>query len=124
MSRFGIIPKNAKFLDFAPYYVTKDGKTVFSMLTGKAMKQHIYTSQYNRQSLKVFLRHKDGTKRWHNVHRLVASLFVVNYKISTHKTVKHRDDNTFNNSHTNLVWVGPKKIVYPTNDETFSKGER
>lgn len=122
--RFGIIPKGAKLLSFAPYYVTKDGKTVFSMLTGKVMKQHVCVSERNKQTLKVCLRHKDGTKHWHSVHRLVASLFVVNYKISTHKTVKHRDNDVFNNSYTNLVWYAGKKGRYPKSVRLSTTGER
>lgn len=121
--RFGIIPKGAKMLPFAPYYVTKDGKTVFSMLTGKAMKQHICVSPTGKQCLKVCLRHRDGTKHWHSVHRLVASLFVVNYKISTHKTVKHRDNDVFNNSYANLVYVG-KKSKQPKSVRLSTTGER
>ena len=107
--RFGIIPKNAKLLDFAPYYVTKDGKTVYSMITGKPMSQHLQKMTTGKPGyLQVFLRHHDGTSHWNKVHRLVAKCFVVNYKPSTHKEVGHKDNNKQNNNYTNLYWTDHK----------------
>ena len=119
--RFGIIPKNAKLLDFAPYYVTKDGSTVFSMISGRPIKQRIQTlTRVNKKGeritkpgyVQVWLRHKDGVYHWHKVHRLVASLFVVNYKPSTQKEVGHKDNNKLNNHYTNLYWTDHRGNVH------------
>ena len=106
MERFGIIPNNAKLLDFAPYYVTNDGLTVYSMITGKPLKQHLQKLTTGKPGyLQVWLKHKDGTSHWHKVHRLVAKLFVVNYKPSTNKEVGHKDNNKQNNHYKNLYWT-------------------
>jgi hypothetical protein len=114
--RFGLIPKNAKLLDFAPYYVSKDGKVVFSMITGKIISQH----RDHRGRLQVFLRHSDGSKHWHKVHRLVASLFVVNYKPSTQREVGWADNNRGNNCYTNLYWAEHGKLILAGRVATFS----
>jgi hypothetical protein len=94
------LPPNAKMLDFASYYVSRDGRTVYSMITGKPLKQIL-----SRGSYQVWLVHKDGTSHWHKVNRLVAQCFVVNYKISSHKLVGYKDGNKLNNHYTNLQWV-------------------
>lgn len=104
--RFGIIPKNAKLLDFASYYVTKDGLTVYSMISARPLKQALQKMTTGKPGyLKVWLLHKDGTSHWHSVHRLVAKLFVVNYKPSEYKEVGHKDNNKLNNHYKNLYWT-------------------
>lgn len=110
--RFGIIPKNAKLLDFAPYYVTKDGLTVFSMLTGKPLKQTLQLLPDGKTgSRQVWLRHTDGTRRWHKVHRLVASLFVANYQPLNKNEVAFKDNNKQNTHYTNLYWATHSSII-------------
>lgn len=119
--RFGLIPVNAKLLSFAPYYVTKDGKTVFSMITGKPIKQNLEIRGNKRAYYRVWLRHKDGTKHWHKVSRLVASLFVMNYKPSTQGEVGWTDGNSLNNSHTNLYWASHGRLIISNRIRNFSK---
>lgn len=114
---YWVVPKDAKLLDFAPYWVTKDGKTVFSMITGKPLKQTRQkltwvdcngNKKHKSGYFKVWLKHKDGTSHWHSVHRLVAKLFVVNYKPSVYKEVGHKDNDKQNNHYTNLYWTDHK----------------
>lgn len=109
------IPPGAKLLPFAPYYITKDGKTVFSMITWRPLKQHLQVlnmldkdGNKRKGYLQVFLKCKDGKSRWFRVHRLVAMMFVRNYKPGKYKVVGHKDNDKLNNYYKNLYWTDYK----------------
>ena len=63
-------------------------------------------SVHNKGSLRVDL-YRDGKRKHHKVHRLVAEAFIPN--TDNKPQVMHKDGNKQNNSFTNLEWV--------TNDE-------
>lgn len=52
---------------------------------------------------------KDGKKKKHSVHRLIALHFLK--KISGKNEVNHKDGNHFNNSLENLEWVTPGENI-------------
>jgi len=120
------VPKNAKLLSFAPYWVSNDGSIVYSLLSGRTIVQHPKSlgiggllgkgargpAGKTGGPLRVYLRHHDGTCHWHEVGRLVAQCFVVNYKVSSHKIVAYKDNNKQNNNYKNLVWIARKDVTF------------
>lgn len=70
----------------------------------KIMKQSRTTTGYKKVEL-----YKDGKRKSHKVHRLVAIAFIPNPKNKPH--INHIDGNTVNNSVDNLEWCTPKENV-------------
>lgn len=105
-----MVPKYCKELDFAPYYVSRDGRRVVSLISGKELKLQQQVMVTGKPGyLQVWLVHKDGSKRWHKVHRLVAKLFVQNPQLLPE--VNHKDGNKLNNDFRNLEWVSHKRNI-------------
>ena len=62
----------------------------------------------NGQRLQVTLS-KEGVKKAHGVHRLVAEAFIVNDYPDSKTQVNHKDNNRYNNCVDNLEWVSPSE---------------
>lgn len=77
------------------YYVREDGR-VFKC-DGREMKGNINSYGYRVVSLT-----KDGVKKDHKVHRLVAMAFIPNP--NDYGCVNHKDGNKLNNAMSNLEW--------------------
>ena len=59
--------------------------------------------------MQVMLKCKDdGKSRCFKVHRLVAMMFVRNYKPGKYKEVGHKDNDKLNNHYKNLYWTDHK----------------
>lgn len=88
-----------------PITVSEDGTEVY--FQGKLLNQYLikstkHSSGYRCCSIK-------NTQYY--IHRIVAEAFVTNLHPVSHKLVIHKDCNTLNNHHTNLIW-GNNKTVY------------
>lgn len=65
----------------------------------------ILIQRVKKDYLTIGLR-KKGIRKWHQVHRLVASAFIPN--INNLKQVNHKDENKLNNKVENLEWCSAK----------------
>lgn len=84
------------------YQVTSWGR-VYDSVTGRFLKPEIHCKGY----LRVDLFDKNGKRKHHKVHRLVAKAFIDNPR--NLPQVNHIDGNNQNNSITNLEWVNNKE---------------
>lgn len=96
--------------DFTDYAVTSDGKAVYSVLTGRKMKQRQRPNGY----MEVSIKGDDGVQRSAGVHRLVASVYVKKPEFrpgsgKVRLVVNHKDGDKTNNDYTNLEWVTYKE---------------
>lgn len=82
---------------YEDYQVTSWGR-VFNKTSGKFVYQEVHHKGYLRVDL-----FKDGERKHHKVHRLVAQAFIPNP--DGKPQVNHIDGNNQNNSVTNLEWV-------------------
>ena len=75
------------------------------------VKEHIMkpnthgTCDYHR----VGLIDNNGTRKYHTIHKLVATAFIENN--NNHKEINHKDGNKQNNSVENLEWVTPSENI-------------
>lgn len=79
------------------YAATEDGQ-IWSYKSNKFLKQSPDTKGYSIVTL-----YKDGTKKSHSVHRLIAETFLPNP--NSLPEVNHLDENKTNNSVNNLQWT-------------------
>lgn len=92
-----------KWLGISGYnnYLVSDKGNVFSVKSGKILKQSISTGGYPQVNLSENFKRKSI-----NVHRLVAESFI---KTNNNKLqVNHIDEDKTNNNVLNLEWVTPK----------------
>ena len=80
------------------YQVTSWGR-IYCVDSEKYLRQEEHAKGY----LRVDLYGKDGKRKHHKVHRLVAKAFIPNP--DDKPQVNHKDGNKQNNSFTNLEWV-------------------
>jgi len=73
-----------------------------------AKTKQILSPSDNGQKLQVTLS-KEGAKKAHAVHRLVAEAFIVNDCPDYKTQVNHKDNNRYNNCVDNLEWVTPSE---------------
>ena len=73
-----------------------------------AKTKHVLSPGDNGQRLQVILS-KEGVKKVHAVHRLVAEAFIVNDCTDYKTQVNHKDNNRYNNCVDNLEWVTPSE---------------
>lgn len=91
---------------------------IYSVKSGKVLKQTDYGSKYLQVSLC-----KDGRRKVVNVHRLVATAFIPNP--DNLPQVNHKDENKHNNNVENLEWCTAKyNINYGTVKERVAKTKR
>ncbi len=76
------------------------GERVFELTTRKL--HELATEETPKGYLRVYL-YKDGKRKHHKVHRLVAHAFIPNPE--NKGQINHKDGNKKNNSVTNLEWV-------------------
>lgn len=103
------------------YSVLEDGR-ILNLKKNKFLK-NVYTKRYC-----VVLLYKNGKRKMHYVHRLVADAFCK--KIEGKNHVNHKDFDRKNNNYLNLEWVTPKENTnhYITSDKfkprVFSESEK
>ena len=85
------------------YQISNYGN-VYSNVSRKLLKQTINQAGYYQIGLSL-----KGKIKSSPVHRLVAEHFLYNDENS--KRVTHSDGNKLNNSHTNLSWLVPQKVI-------------
>jgi len=91
------------------YFISQHGN-LYSEYTKHLIKSQLRGAKKQRQQrLSYRLKHPDGIKRNHYVHRLVASAFVENSNPLIKTQVHHLDADCFNNHYENLMWVDPRE---------------
>ena len=85
-------------------YMISNYGNVYSKVSRKLLKQTINQAGYYQIGLSL-----KGKTKSSPVHRLVAEHFLYNEENS--KRVTHSDGNKLNNSHTNLSWLVPQKVI-------------
>jgi hypothetical protein len=94
--------KYKNILGYENYIIYEDGK-IFNNKTGKFLK-NVMGERYE-----IVLLYKNGIRKMHYVHRLVAQAFCIKNKDCNQ--VNHKDLNRLNNNYTNLEWVTSKENV-------------
>lgn len=85
-------------------YMVSNYGNVYSKVSRKLLKQTINQTGYNQVGLSL-----KGKIKSSPVHRLVAEHFLYNDENS--KRVTHLDGDKLNNSHNNLSWLVPQKVI-------------
>lgn len=98
---------------YTNYLINKQGK-IYSLKNKKFIKSYKANNGYYMVCL-----WKNGGKKSHLVHRLVANAFIPN--LNNYKEVNHKDFNTENNSIENLEWCSRS---YNLRYSNLSKWER
>jgi len=104
------------------YAVTEDGKVWsypkrVNSYKGSWMVQHEYVNTKNRITPHVqytVLLSKDGKETRHQVHRLVAQVYISNPE--NKPQINHKDGNSLNNHIDNLEWVTPSENMQHARD--------
>lgn len=94
-------PKLEKYKPIPGYdgkYIVSSWGYVYSAGCQYSMMEQVTEKVYFRVAL-----YKNGKRKWHKVHRLVAKAFIPNPE--NKPQVNHIDGNKINNSVTNLEWV-------------------
>jgi hypothetical protein len=87
-----------KDIDGYPLYEVSDCGYVRNKETGKIL----IPSRNSRGYLQVYL-YNNGKRRWHRIHRIVASVFHDNFEQCA--VVNHSDGDKLNNRADNLEWM-------------------
>lgn len=88
-----------EFRDLDDYYSVSNTGNVRSKRSGKLLKSHLDSK---KKGYKYITLNYNGVKRSHQIHRLVAKLFLPNPH--NYPCVNHKDENPSNNAVQNLEW--------------------